>query len=303
MLGTGKQINAFVFEWLHILHACRDTFDSRMHERSRAAPVFVRRIRVEDLRHVFGSDAGQKSVRRAAAKLQLRRVDIGTMRTFAFVLFPVAVRLHAARERKHHARIEKAPARARRLREAVVEAAPRAAGDVRYRAVENLALRFIRIESVVEEGSNQPPALRGAEYDRPFERFGADAELRSAVVLERRDGVADGREPESRDARVFGHVDHLVDPVRVEAAAQVHHAGIGYHAVSFEPAETPLCALDRLSLVHGRVAHGHDVRCICRIGDGVRRMTTVAERLAGHALADDEVAAYEAVHRCAAGAG
>ena len=172
---------------------------------------------------------------------------------------------------------------------------------MRYGAVEHLPLPFVLVETVVEKRPEQPAALRAAKCDRALEGFGTDAKLGRAVVLELRDGIADGRETETGDRRILGFVDDLVDPVRLESAAQIHHSGVWYDALPVEPAETPLRPCDPVSLTRGRVAHGQSVRFVVRIGDRVGDMIAVGERMTRHALADDEVAAHEAADRRTAG--
>ena len=55
------------------------------------------------------------------------------------------------------------------LREAVVETAASAAGDVRPKAVEGLAAVLVLVEAEVEEGAQEASALGGAEADGSFD--------------------------------------------------------------------------------------------------------------------------------------
>jgi hypothetical protein len=76
-------------------------------------------------------------------------------------------------EREDIGRIEEVEIRvavARRLREAMVEAAAARAGDVRYDAVEHLAVRLVAIEPVVEILAQEAAALRDAERSRARDR-------------------------------------------------------------------------------------------------------------------------------------
>src|SRR5688572_10930971 len=113
-------------------------------------------------------------------------------------------------ERKDVGRVEEVDERmrvARGLREAMVEAAAAAAGDVRHHAIEDLAMHFVFVEAVIEIGAEETAALRDAERDAALDGSARQAELRSAAVLDLRDRVAHRRRAHAYERRILRTVD------------------------------------------------------------------------------------------------
>ena len=156
-------------------------------------------------------------------------------------------------------------------------------------------LPLVGVEAVVEKRPQQAAALGDAERERAVERCFADAELRCALVLEPRDGVADRGQSQSGKRRVRGRIDDLVDALRLETARQVDARRIRYDvAAAVDARELPVVARNRAPLAERRVAHGQRMSVALRVGDGVGDMVAVAERMiADTGRADDEVAAHE----------
>ena len=176
-------------------------------------------------------------------------------------------------------RIEVARARARRLREAHVEAAAGAARDMGEHAVEHAAVAFVLVEALVEKRPQHAAALRDAEGERAIERAGAHAELRRALVLEASDGVANRRQSQARQRRISRRVDDLVNAFRREAAGQVDTRGVRHDvAAAVEARELPVAARNRLPRTERLVADRQGMRVareVGRVGDVV----AVAERV------------------------
>ena len=97
---------------------------------------------------------------------------------------------------------------ARGLREAMIEAAPAGAGDVRPQSVEDPVALFVGIEAIVEELAQEAAALRSAE---------ADGALHLALLLHISDVIADGGGSQARNGGVLAGVNHVVNAARFEA--------------------------------------------------------------------------------------
>ena len=136
--GIGRQWSVRLAVW------------QRMDQARCASPVLVRSVGVEDLRrYARGSSLVKQSFIQPALGIFFRHV----------------------RERKDVSRIEEVHHRmavARWLGETVIEAAPARPGDVRPHSVENSAILFIAVESVIDKGAQEASALRTAEADGSF---------------------------------------------------------------------------------------------------------------------------------------
>ena len=199
MLTRGEQIDPDVVHHRRVARAV----DRRVNERGGAAPVFVFRIRVEDLRQQLGrSGVREQAVGDTRLRVALR--DVG--------------------ERKDVGRIEEVEIRVavpRRLREAVIEAAAAGARHLCDHAVEHLAVAFVLVEAVVEVRAKKSAALRNAERQRTVYRAGRNRQRAGRRVLQHRDHVADRCRPQPHERRVLRGVDHLVDLVRLELRRHV----------------------------------------------------------------------------------
>src|SRR5581483_4152177 len=103
-----------------------------------------------------------------------------------------------------------------RLSEAVVETAAAGASDVREDSVEcNLAL-FVRIETLVEQVTQEASILRDA-----FAKDTLGGSDRVLGVFGVRSEVANGSEAQARDHRISNDVDVFIDFARVKAAIQM----------------------------------------------------------------------------------
>ena len=266
VLSGRQQIDADVVHQRRVARAVR----RRVNERCGTAPVLVLRVRVEHLRQEIGrTGVRQQAVGRAGQRIGFRRVG----------------------EREDVRRVEEVQVRmsvARRLREAVVEAAASRAGDVRHHAVEHLAVAFVAVESVVEIRAEKPSALRDAESDRTPNRTGRNGPRVGRLVLQHRDRVADRRRSQAHERRVFSRVDDLVDLVRLELRVEIHLRPI--------PGEAPLIARNDPALSLDRIADRQHVVGRRRIEDGVRRVIAIGERMIGFTFRDDEVAAHDAAY-------
>ena len=212
--------------------------DSRVDQRRSPTIVFIRRVAEEYLRHhpgLLGPD--EQTIRQSAL-----RVGLGL-----------------EGERKDVGRIEKIEERTRvtrGLREPVIEAAASAARDVSPYSIKHLLPLLAGVESVVEELSQEAPALRGAYRNRV---------LVPSFVLQVGDVVANARGTETGQCRVLSGVGYFVDPARLKPALHIDMS-----TIFFEP---PLAARNLAALAVDAVPHGHpDAR---RVGDRVGNMRPV----------------------------
>src|SRR5262245_39792016 len=113
-----------------------------------------------------------------------------------------------------------------RLREAMVEEAEPAAGDVRDDAVETLLAALLNVEALVKERPQAAARLRDAEAVDPLDdRFALGVDERvllGAVLAQEGQQIADGGEPQTLDDRAFGFANQLVDVAGPEAAREPH---------------------------------------------------------------------------------
>src|SRR6185503_14011061 len=93
-------------------------------------------------------------------------------------------------------------------REAMIEAAPARACDVRPQSVEDAVALFVGIEAIVEKLAQEAAALRSTE---------ADGSLRLAMLLHISDVIADGGRAQTRHGRILCGIDHVVNAARLEA--------------------------------------------------------------------------------------
>src|SRR5688572_7084100 len=137
-----------------------------MEEGSRAAPVLMRRVRVEDFRQELRLHATRQQPIAAAGF----GIDLGDVR-----------------EGKDIHRIEETrewsggPAGQRK---SIVEASAAAAGNVREHAVEDLPVGFVFIEAVVHKRPKEAPALRNPKRDRTLHRTLRNGKLGGGSILQ-----------------------------------------------------------------------------------------------------------------------
>ena len=173
--------------------------DRGVDERCRPPPVLVGRVRIEDLRVVLGLLEGEDAVVRPGLEVGLRKVG----------------------KREDVSRVEEVDEGvgvARRLGEAMVEAAAAASRDVSDDAIEHLAAGLVLVEAVEQERPEESSALRDPERQGVIDGALGNRERVERAVLQTRDEVADAGGPEPDELRVLGDVDDLIDAVRLEAA-------------------------------------------------------------------------------------
>ena len=270
VLGAGVHIDADVVRDPGVLAGVNGGVD----QARGAAPVFVRGVRVEDPRIERLALASQQPQGEPRLRIGLLHIGEGEdVRRVELVHVGVGV--------------------ARGLREAVVEAAAAAAGHVGDHPVEHPAALFVAVEPVEHEGPQEAAALGDPEADGAGDVAGGDPEFLGAVMAEQGHEVADAGRPEAHQRRVVGPVHHLVDPVRLEPAVQVHRAVVGDHRAVLDPAEAPLVARDDFPLVLDPVAHGQHVDGVVRVLDPVGPVVAVGERVVIGSAADHEVGPHQ----------
>ena len=112
---------------------------------------------------------------------------------------------------------------ARRLREAIVEAATASARDMREDAVESHFSCLVRVEAFIEEVSQKAPVLRDALTINT-----RGVQIRSLRrVLRVRGEIANRRETQSGNDRILNRIHVLVNPPGLETAIQMNVPVLG----------------------------------------------------------------------------
>ena len=275
MLAGGEQIDPDV---VHHRRVARSVH-RRVDERGGAAPVFVFRIRVEDLRQQVG-------------RSRVREKAVGDTR--------LGVALRDIGERKDVRGIEEIQVRVAvpgGLCETVIEAAPARSGNLSDDAIEHLAVAFVPVETVVEVSSEKSAALRNAERQRAVDRPGRNRPRAGRRVLQHGDHVANRRWPQSHERRVLRGVDHLVNLAGLELRRHIHACRIRHCAGAVSARESPLASRhDAARPFHG-VAHGHHVLRRFRVDDRIGGVIAIGQRMIRFLFGDDEVAADKTSNR------
>ena len=197
MLQSGEVIDADVVRDRRVLFAV----GAGVNQRGSAAPVFVRGIGEENLRHDFLGDGAVEQ----AAGLSGDRIFLGLIGEWK--------NIGRKEDRGRGLRV------ARGLGEAIIETAAARSGNVRQNAVERNASFFVRIEALIEEVAQEAPILRNA--------FAIDACRGSdgiGCVLGIGREVAYRGEAAAGHDRIGDHVNIFVDFSGLKAAVQVDMA-------------------------------------------------------------------------------
>src|ERR1700738_761801 len=109
----------------------------------------------------------------------------------------------------------------------MIEIAAAGAGHVSVDGVEDLASLLVGVEALINEVSEETPALRDAESIRAF-RCGC----RVRIVFAVRHEIANGGQTASDDRRIPGGVNDLVDFSRNESAVEMDRRRISKPPVS-----------------------------------------------------------------------
>ena len=118
-------------------------------------------------------------------------------------------------------------------------------------------------------------------------------------MLEVRDEIAHRRRAQTDERRVLGHVDDLVDLPWLEASFEPDAPAILDDLAVFHPAEAPFLARDGLPLRLDAVSHGQHVLGCVEVGDFIRNVVAVRERMGVLAVRHDEVRPREPPDRLA----
>src|SRR5580658_8497061 len=179
---------------------------------------------------------------------------------------------------------------ARGLRKALIETTAAAAADLRPDAVEDLAVFFVFIETLIHEGAEKAAALRDAEGDAALEVVVLIAEQGfRAAVLEERGEVTHGGGAETGDDGIFCEIDNFVDPSGRESAFHLNlvfqrswiaaAAGVGPGI-----AKRPLVARNECARAVDGIADVHFVFRRIRVSRGVANLCAVSQADGFHAL-------------------
>ena len=165
--------------------------------------------------------------------------------------------------------------------------------------IENPSATLVPIEAVVEIRAQQPPALGGPEGDGAAEGAFRDIQRLRRAVLEHGNRIANRRQPQSRQRRVFGHVDHVVYSAGLEAAGEIDGGRILDDAVPVLSGELPFLPGNGVPFPAHPVTYREHVAGIRRVSHRIGNVATVPKRIRIHLLGNEDVASHQALDRLA----
>src|ERR1700722_4546764 len=248
-----------------------------------AAPVFVRRV-------------GEKYLRRSM------RFARSIEQTGGLAALRIGFRKVA--EREQICRKEDAGERLgvpRRLRKAMIEAAPASTSDVSDDSVHHLAALLVCIEVLVEKMAKKAAALRDSDGVNAMS-FGGG--FRIVFQIEKK--IADSREAQTGDDRVFCFINDFIDFAGLKAAVQMKKMNVRQEFSVDGVGKAPLSARDRLPPPSGGVTDRQDIFFTGGIIDGIALSARwpeegMAERHVFHFLRGREIGTHQAVNFLSAG--
>src|SRR5262245_3543798 len=131
----------------------------------------------------------------------------------------------------------------------MIEAAVAAARDMRVDGVEDLPVRFVGVETLIDEVAKVAAGLRNAESQSAFDRGHV-----VTLVFEIRRQVARRRKAQPHDRRGLRAIDDLVNLARLETALEIDVCRIGNGLSVDEAREPPFAARDHTPLAKRGVA-------------------------------------------------
>ncbi len=275
MLQPCEVIDADVVGYLCVVLA----ISAHMNQRASASPVLIRCVGEENLRHNFvGSGAVEQP-----SSLSRYRILLGLIRK----------REDVCREEDGRCRLRIA----RRLREAVVEAAAACSGNVGENAVKRNPAIFVGVETFIKKIAKKAPVLRDA--------FAIDAHRRSYRVRSMfgiRSEITDGSKAQARDDWIGNHVDIFIDLAWMKAAVEMDEAVAGRELAIDGVRESPLRARNDGAQRLARVAHRQHIARIVRRSHRILSSAhasgdPVTKRDFCHLLRRHEIAAQQAGDR------
>ena len=146
----------------------------------------------------------------------------------------------------------------------------------------------------MEIRAQQPPALGGAEGDGAADRAFRDIQRLRRAVLQHGNRIANRRQPQSRQRRVFGHVDHVVYSAGLEAAGEVDGGRILDDAVPVLSGELPFLPGNGVPLPAHPVTYREHVAGIRRVSHRIGDMATVPSEFE-YTFSQSDVASHQAL--------
>src|SRR5262245_4383295 len=166
----------------------------------------------------------------------------------------------------------------------MIEAASARARDVCIDSVEDFAILFVGVESLIEKVSQEPSGLRNAEAIRT-----PDAQRSVIGVLQIRNCVPHGCQSKANDRRVLGAIDHFIYLARLEAAVEINVSRIRNRLSVNHPGKPPLTARDRLARAKHRVPN-RQLACIAvGVCGSLSILSAVTKRGVENSFGKDEV--------------
>ena len=152
-------------------------------------------------------------------------------------------------------------------------------------AVEDTAVLFIAVESIVKKRAQEPSALGDAESVGALDIvFRIAQDCPRAAVFQKRDQVANGGWAQAHQDGILGGVDHFIDLAGLESRGHHHSRAIF---------DVPVRARHGATRALAPVANGQRELRIIGIQRRVRNMIAIGERVAGLSAIEDQLGAHE----------
>ena len=172
----------------------------------------------------------------------------------------------------------------------MVEAAPARTRHVGYEPVEDAPVLLVLVETLVEEGPQESPALGAPEPQRTIQGAPGNGQVQVALVFEVGDHVAHGCGAQSHQGRILAPVDHLVDLAGLESPFQQDVSRVGHRPSLLHSGEPPAVSGNGLALSLDGIPDRHGILGGLGIGHGIGNVVAVRENVVVGAGLDHEVA-------------
>src|ERR1700688_686688 len=144
----------------------------------------------------------------------------------------------------------------------MIEAAPASTRDVSNDAVHHLTALLVGIEVLVEKMAKKAAALRDSDSVNAMS-LGCGV----PIVFQIRKEIADSREAEASDDRVFCFINDFIDFPGLKTVVQMNEMNIGNEFSIDGVGKAPLIAGNCLSRTIGQVTDRQSIFCTGRIVD------------------------------------
>src|SRR5580700_3061630 len=183
----------------------------------------------------------------------------------------------------------------------MIEAAPASTSDVSDDSVHHLAALLVSIEVLVEKMAKKAAALGDSDGVNAMSLGGG-----FRIVFQIGKKIADSREAEADDDRVFCFINDFIDLAGLKTAVQMNEMHVRNEFSIDGVGKAPLLARDRLSRTIGQVPDRQSIFCTGGIIDGIALSARwseegMAERHVFHFLRGREIRTHQAMNFLSAG--